>query len=79
MPGIPPYSDDKLPERFFRWLEELRNILKPIPIFIEGPGTPEGAIAAKKGARYYRTDGSAGTFLYVKTTDSGNTGWIAYA
>ena len=30
------------------------------------------------GDRYYDRTGSAGARLYVKTTDGGDTGWVAY-
>lgn len=43
-----------------------------------GSGTPEGAVTAVVGSLYTRTDGGAGTVLYVKETGSGNTGWVAY-
>lgn len=42
-----------------------------------GTGTPEGAITAGIGSRYYRADGGAGTTFYVKESGTGNTGWIA--
>lgn len=40
-----------------------------------GAGSPEGAVAAKVGSLYQRTDGGAGTTLYVKEAGSGATGW----
>ncbi|MCX6952994.1 MAG: SGNH/GDSL hydrolase family protein [Verrucomicrobia bacterium] len=42
-----------------------------------GAGTPEGAVTAPVGTLYTRTDGGAGTTLYVKESGSGNTGWAA--
>ena len=79
MPAIPPYRDQQLSQRFQGWLEELRNILRPAPNFIEGDGSPEGARTAERGTRYFRNDGAAGTFLYVKTTQTKDaTGWVAY-
>jgi hypothetical protein len=42
-----------------------------------GAGTPEGALAAPRGALYTRSDGGAGTTLYVKESGTGNTGWVA--
>ena len=42
-----------------------------------GAGPPEGAVAADVGALYMRSDGGAGTCLYVKETGAGNTGWVA--
>ena len=41
-----------------------------------GSGTPEGAITAPVGSLFSRTDGGAGTTLYVKQSGSGNTGWV---
>lgn len=42
-----------------------------------GEGSPEGVLSAVRGSLYTRTDGGAGTTLYVKETGSGNTGWTA--
>lgn len=42
-----------------------------------GTGTPEGAVTATVGSLFLRTDGGAGTTLYVKESGSGNTGWVA--
>lgn len=43
---------------------------------ISGPGTPEGFVTAAIGSLYLRTDGGAGTTLYVKQSGTGNTGWV---
>jgi len=43
----------------------------------QGSGTPEGALAANVGSLYLRTDGGAGTTLYIKESGTGNTGWVA--
>lgn len=40
-----------------------------------GAGSPEGAVTAAVGTLYLRTDGSAGTTLYVKESGTGNSGW----
>jgi hypothetical protein len=45
--------------------------------FMSGSGTPEGAVTAPVGSLYTRTDGGAGTTLYVKESGTGNTGWVA--
>lgn len=79
MTSLEPYKDSVLPERFLRWIETLRLTLRPIPTFLEGDGSPEGAVEGTLGDRYYRRDGTAGTYLYVKTSATGNTGWVAYA
>lgn len=41
-----------------------------------GAGSPEGVITAPIGSLYTRTDGGAGTTLYVKESGTGNTGWV---
>lgn len=78
MPAIEPYRDRRLPDRLLRWIETLRLKLRPVPDFIQSTGSPEGVFGGKRGTRYYRTDGAPGTYLYVKTTDTGLTGWVAY-
>ena len=47
------------------------------PAEIWGSDTPEGAITAPVGSIFHRTNGGAGTCLYVKETGTGNTGWAA--
>ena len=42
-----------------------------------GSGSPEGVITAPIGCLYSRTDGGAGSSLYVKESGTGNTGWVA--
>lgn len=42
-----------------------------------GSGTPEAAVTATVGSLFMRTNGGAGTSLYVKESGSGNTGWVA--
>lgn len=42
-----------------------------------GSGSPEGVITGSPGYIYLRTDGGAGTSLYVKESGTGNTGWVA--
>lgn len=44
---------------------------------ISGAGTPEGAVTARAGSMYLRSDGGAATTLYIKTSGTGNTGWTA--
>lgn len=46
-------------------------------IWRTGAGTPEGAVTAPVGSLYTRTDGGAGTTLYVKESGAGDTGWVA--
>lgn len=47
------------------------------PTISSGTGTPEGVVTAPVGSLYTRTDGGAGTTLYVKESGTGNTGWVA--
>lgn len=42
-----------------------------------GTGTPEGSVTAPVGSLFLRTDGGAGSTLYVKESGAGNTGWAA--
>jgi hypothetical protein len=43
-----------------------------------GAGSPEGVVVAPVGSLYGRTDGGAGTTLYVKESNgTGSTGWVA--
>ena len=44
---------------------------------IAGSGSPEGVLTAGVGSIYQRTDGGAGTSIYVKESGSGMTGWVA--
>lgn len=47
-------------------------------LIFRGAGDPNGTVIAAIGALYQRSDGGAGTSLYVKESDpTGNTGWVA--
>ena len=46
------------------------------PKWSSGAGTPEGAVTAPVGSIFSRTDGGAGTSMYVKETGTGNAGWV---
>lgn len=46
------------------------------PTIKVGAGTPEGAVDGQIGSLFLRTDGGAGTSLYVKESGSSNTGWV---
>lgn len=41
-----------------------------------GIGSPEGVAVGKVGSLFLRTDGGAGTTLYVKQSGTGNVGWV---
>jgi hypothetical protein len=63
-----------------RWSNTYSTQLRPgagAVIWTSGAGTPEGAVAAPVGSMFTRTDGGAGTTLYVKESGTGNTGWVA--
>lgn len=44
---------------------------------VRGAGSPEGVLTAGIGTIYLRTDGGAGTAIYIKESGTGNTGWVA--
>jgi hypothetical protein len=54
------------------YIDWFNNIIE-----LSGTGTPESNIIAGVGSRFIRTDGGAGTVLYIKETGTGNTGWVA--
>lgn len=59
-------------------VERLRLTLAALfDIQYSGEGSPEGVVTAEPGSIYQRTDGGAGTSLYVKESGTGNTGWVA--
>lgn len=47
------------------------------PAIITGSGSPNSVVSAPVGSLYLRTDGSAGSTLWVKESGTGNTGWGA--
>lgn len=46
-------------------------------VWTSGAGSPEGVVTGVVGCLYTRTDGGAGSTLYVKESGTGNTGWVA--
>lgn len=46
-------------------------------LLFSGTGSPETVVTAGIGSLYLRTNGGAGTTLYIKESGAGNTGWIA--
>lgn len=76
MPDIP--FPPRLPRELSAvadWMSKLKDALDER--FKSGEGSPEGVVSARIGAIYQRTDGGAGTSLYVKESGTGNTGWTA--
>ena len=47
-----------------------------LALIYSGTNTPEGAVTATVGSLFLRTNGGAGSTLYVKESGSGNTGWV---
>lgn len=47
------------------------------PGWTVGTGSPESVVKAPIGTVYRRTDGGAGTTMYVKESGAGTTGWVA--
>lgn len=66
----------RLPERFTRWIETLRQRIGTIPCWTYSAGSPEGVISGQKGDWYFDT--AADTY-YIKITDTGNAGWMLLA
>ena len=66
-----PVTMPKTDREFMRWLLEAYDLRLKF-----GEGSPEGAVAAEVGTLYTRTDGGAGTTLYVKESGTGVTGWV---
>ncbi len=52
-------------------------IVGTTPTLTSGTASPEGVKTQPVGSQYLRTDGGAGTTLYVKESGVGNTGWVA--
>jgi len=46
-------------------------------IWLTGANSPEGVVTADVGSLFTRTNGGAGTTLYIKESGTGNTGWVA--
>jgi len=80
--GVGPTSDNShdLGSAAGRWRDTYTRQVRPgagTAIWTSGAGTPEGVLTAVVGSLYTRTDGGAGTTLYVKESGAGNTGWVA--
>jgi len=70
---------DELPVEPQRVVREMADELNPLIGYVfVGAGTPLNVIVANRGALFLRTDGGAGTSLYVKESGDGlATGWVA--
>ncbi len=69
-----PVQMPKTDREFQKWLSEAYDLRLKF-----GTGSPEGVIPADRGTIYMRTDGGAGTTMYVKETGDYPvaTGWVA--
>lgn len=81
-PGFYAGTDNSVPcgQATRRWSQTYSREFRPgdgTPIWTSGAGTPEGVVTAPVGSLFTRTDGGAGTTLYVKQSGTGNTGWAA--
>jgi len=88
MPVTPPRlfsvrAFASIPQSVREWTQFFlgKDVSRPAATFLEGlytgTGSPEGVVVATPGSLYSRTDGSATTTLYVKTSGTGSTGWTA--
>ena len=59
-----------------RTFEQWREIIRFLPELLQREGSPEGAIQAERGTLYLQTDAAQ---LFVKTTETGSTGWVELA
>lgn len=61
------------------WADLLDDFLLAAQLLVRGvyrdAGSPEGVQAAPPGSIYLRTDGGAGSSIYVKESGEGTTGW----
>lgn len=79
--SIPPeFNKDDATASF---MEDMRKVVSALQILGNGvivragSGSPEGTTTANRGSLYLRTDGGAGTTLYVKESGMNTTtGWI---
>lgn len=59
-------------QRFYAWMDDMNN---RIPL--EGNGSPEASLQATQGRLYIdKSSSTTGQMIYIKTTTSGNTGWV---
>lgn len=71
-----------LPQSLREWSSffsgtQIKDRSTPINGLYTGEGSPEGVVTAIVGSLYARTDGGAGTTLYVKESGVSDTGWAA--
>ncbi len=86
MATVEPLSDltevvnpDRRVSLYWRgWFAALRAAVNALDAGTRsGTGSPEGVLAAPIGTIYRRTNGGAGSTLWVKEAGAGATGWSA--
>jgi len=77
-PQIPPINPDTglFTREWYEALSAVYRLLQGLN-FTQGVGDPEGVVTAPVGSLFVRSDGGAGTTLYVKEANTDATGWVA--
>jgi len=73
---LPPMLPQDLPGLVRALTLRLAELDEASNWLYRGNGTPEAVVAAPVGSLYLRSNGGAGTTLYVKESGTGNTGWV---
>ena len=61
---------------FFEWFSRLFRGTPGNCTVTWGTGSPENVVTAPTGSVFLRTDGGANTTLYVKESNTDDTGWV---
>lgn len=79
--GTSYFQSGKLYAPTFRVTSSLTNVTSALylgaTLILTGTGSPAGVVVANPGSLFLRTDGGAGTTLYVKETLTTSAGWVA--
>lgn len=72
-------SSNALTQPWFNWLNTLRAVVLVLQGAVRvGTGAPGGVVVGSVGDLWLRTDGGAGSTLYVKESGTDTTaGWVA--
>lgn len=66
-------SNQEVPTQIMsEWMEQLSRLVEALQVET-GSGSPEGVLVATENKLYRDT---AGNVLYIKTTSTGDTGWV---
>jgi len=67
-----PFDGREVPTQIMsEWMEQLSRLVEALQV-VTGTGSPEGVITATENKLYRDTGGG----LYIKTTATGDTGWV---